>query len=378
MVAVPVPFPSASVVRKMAKQKKPRATASPMYHKTKMCKFNAMGRCKRGEQCVFAHSEEERKEIPDLFRTRVCPYIVDCGRCLNPGCTYAHSVAELRPPMFEASSADRAQRNASKREAVAQVADAAAAPMTYVEQPYVDPAARPVSKVDTAGPPSVVKQVQGMVERAEGLLVSNQSPQKMEEFHAIMSQVTELLESVVKGAEKDLSSQVATTPPASATWSQLPAMDAVAPQAPAVSMSRHQTLTFLVPATSFRPHMQLMPLGTSSTDVSNEVTNFSKTMGLDGSCLSTVSACFSRMTTTEADGTIDDFDTDDEFYNGWCNDMDDEDSANHSCVETATTAASEEDVQIVSAFVKNTFVEFAAEGDQASTGALRRVNSAFF
>jgi len=42
------------------------------YLKTEFCKFYALGCCKYGKSCRFAHFEEELRPKPDLMRTQVC------------------------------------------------------------------------------------------------------------------------------------------------------------------------------------------------------------------------------------------------------------------------------------------------------------------
>lgn len=63
--------------------------------KTRMCKFNLLGTCSMGSNCGFAHSEEELKPLPDLWRTSLCPVLFQTGQCNAKNCTYAHSKDEL-------------------------------------------------------------------------------------------------------------------------------------------------------------------------------------------------------------------------------------------------------------------------------------------
>lgn len=100
-------MPAASVPRPAAARKAnergspeiPASTPSFLYQKTKMCKFNAAGRCKRGAGCFFAHSGEELKDLPDLAFTRICPSVRAGRQCTDPACTYAHRRADLRAPV---------------------------------------------------------------------------------------------------------------------------------------------------------------------------------------------------------------------------------------------------------------------------------------
>ncbi|CXI82842.1 zinc finger protein, putative [Plasmodium berghei] len=67
------------------------------FYKTKMCPWFFSGRCDRGIDCLFAHSQEELNPIPDLSFTSLCPLAKKSGLCKNEKCSYAHSVCELRP-----------------------------------------------------------------------------------------------------------------------------------------------------------------------------------------------------------------------------------------------------------------------------------------
>eukprot|EP00746_Dinoflagellata_sp_MGD_P145513 gnl/MRDRNA2_/MRDRNA2_78115_c0_seq1.p1 gnl/MRDRNA2_/MRDRNA2_78115_c0~~gnl/MRDRNA2_/MRDRNA2_78115_c0_seq1.p1 ORF type:complete len:367 (+),score=41.56 gnl/MRDRNA2_/MRDRNA2_78115_c0_seq1:117-1217(+) len=65
------------------------------FWKTRMCEFHQHGTCRDGSDCVFAHSEQELKPRPDLSCTRLCPVLVQTGRCTAKNCTYAHSTEEM-------------------------------------------------------------------------------------------------------------------------------------------------------------------------------------------------------------------------------------------------------------------------------------------
>lgn len=65
------------------------------FHKTRLCKFNAIGRCALGVHCTFAHTATELQESPDLRKTRLCHDFFR-GRCAKPDCNFAHDYAELR------------------------------------------------------------------------------------------------------------------------------------------------------------------------------------------------------------------------------------------------------------------------------------------
>ncbi|CAE7437170.1 zfp36l2-A [Symbiodinium sp. CCMP2592] len=63
--------------------------------KTEICRFNSMGKCKRGAQCSFAHGPEELVAKPDLFKTMLCRKWAK-GSCNFTNCTFAHGEEELR------------------------------------------------------------------------------------------------------------------------------------------------------------------------------------------------------------------------------------------------------------------------------------------
>lgn len=75
--------------------------------KTKMCIHFVNGRCTRDFQCLFAHSEEELREPPDLYKTRLCPsFVTENWSCRNGNaCRFAHGEAELRwtPEFYKTS-----------------------------------------------------------------------------------------------------------------------------------------------------------------------------------------------------------------------------------------------------------------------------------
>ncbi|CAK0794471.1 unnamed protein product [Prorocentrum cordatum] len=70
---------------------------SPLYVKTKFCKFFAAGACTRNADCRFAHGQGELSPLPDFTRTRLCPSVVLSGACQGRACNFAHALAELRP-----------------------------------------------------------------------------------------------------------------------------------------------------------------------------------------------------------------------------------------------------------------------------------------
>jgi len=68
-----------------------------IFDKTRLCKFNVKGKCKRGQACTFAHGEVEVQPQPDFFRTQLCVDFVRSGACkAGSRCSYAHDPQELR------------------------------------------------------------------------------------------------------------------------------------------------------------------------------------------------------------------------------------------------------------------------------------------
>jgi len=68
-----------------------------IFDKTRLCKFYAKGKCKRGQACTFAHGEVEVQAQPDFFRTQLCVDFVRSGACkAGSRCSYAHDPQELR------------------------------------------------------------------------------------------------------------------------------------------------------------------------------------------------------------------------------------------------------------------------------------------
>eukprot|EP00440_Ansanella_granifera_P033165 gb/GFBE01035982.1/.p1 GENE.gb/GFBE01035982.1/~~gb/GFBE01035982.1/.p1 ORF type:complete len:389 (+),score=7.87 gb/GFBE01035982.1/:1-1167(+) len=64
--------------------------------RTSYCRFFKVGRCFRGDDCTFAHYEEELMPELSLIHTRLCKDYTSTGRCRMGGnCKYAHSQEEL-------------------------------------------------------------------------------------------------------------------------------------------------------------------------------------------------------------------------------------------------------------------------------------------
>mmetsp|Transcript_2829 Transcript_2829/g.2777 ORF Transcript_2829/g.2777 Transcript_2829/m.2777 type:complete len:95 (-) Transcript_2829:6-290(-) len=64
-----------------------------------MCQANLEGRCPyRAEECQFAHSTEDLKATPGLFKTVLCSWWQK-GKCdMGDKCRFAHGEQELQRP----------------------------------------------------------------------------------------------------------------------------------------------------------------------------------------------------------------------------------------------------------------------------------------
>jgi len=78
-----------------------------VYHdffKTKPCSLFSLNICKKGNDCPFAHSMDELRDKPNLYKTKLCDAFLQAGRC-NRGedCNFAHGEVELRstPDLFK-------------------------------------------------------------------------------------------------------------------------------------------------------------------------------------------------------------------------------------------------------------------------------------
>eukprot|EP01062_Namystynia_karyoxenos_P010516 TRINITY_DN13720_c2_g1_i1.p2 TRINITY_DN13720_c2_g1~~TRINITY_DN13720_c2_g1_i1.p2 ORF type:complete len:849 (+),score=345.67 TRINITY_DN13720_c2_g1_i1:103-2547(+) len=114
----------------MQRQDDFQTSVTPSLHKTALCRFHEEGFCKWGDNCMWAHGEEElRTPDPELvaehgslpqqavravtWKTELCRYFAE-GRCRQgEGCQWAHGAHELRPkppstiaPIMETSADD--------------------------------------------------------------------------------------------------------------------------------------------------------------------------------------------------------------------------------------------------------------------------------
>ena len=74
-----------------------RPNLSNLCRKTKLCALFSQGACDRWD-CAFAHGVRELRALPDLQRTRLCPYLLAHGQCLAAAaycCKFAHSDEEI-------------------------------------------------------------------------------------------------------------------------------------------------------------------------------------------------------------------------------------------------------------------------------------------
>eukprot|EP00429_Kryptoperidinium_foliaceum_P071278 CAMPEP_0176071330 /NCGR_PEP_ID=MMETSP0120_2-20121206/35626_1 /TAXON_ID=160619 /ORGANISM="Kryptoperidinium foliaceum, Strain CCMP 1326" /LENGTH=258 /DNA_ID=CAMNT_0017404985 /DNA_START=78 /DNA_END=854 /DNA_ORIENTATION=+ len=68
-----------------------------LYEKTQLCKYFSRGHCFLGKSCRFAHGQEQLRQQPDLFKTRLCADYMRSGGCRNgASCKFAHGRQELR------------------------------------------------------------------------------------------------------------------------------------------------------------------------------------------------------------------------------------------------------------------------------------------
>eukprot|EP00922_Rhytidocystis_sp_ex-Travisia-forbesii_P063623 GHVS01094626.1.p1 GENE.GHVS01094626.1~~GHVS01094626.1.p1 ORF type:complete len:339 (+),score=46.43 GHVS01094626.1:993-2009(+) len=74
----------------------PLKDSSKMLYKTTLCPWHARGRCFAAESCNYAHSEQEKRDKPNLRETRLCQTFMRRGRCDISECSFAHGYEKLR------------------------------------------------------------------------------------------------------------------------------------------------------------------------------------------------------------------------------------------------------------------------------------------
>jgi hypothetical protein len=90
---------------------KKASTTSSIFTKTRMCRFIALGLCRKGEACAYAHHKEELQPVPDLYKTKLCPAFFQQGSCKDPTCRFAHCKSELRThSSLKRGSGDRSKK----------------------------------------------------------------------------------------------------------------------------------------------------------------------------------------------------------------------------------------------------------------------------
>jgi hypothetical protein len=76
---------------------------------TKLCKFFFGPGCTKGENCMFAHTEDDLQTTPDLYKTQICKDWKK-GNCpLGDLCRHAHGFEELRRPTTSPDSDSNAE-----------------------------------------------------------------------------------------------------------------------------------------------------------------------------------------------------------------------------------------------------------------------------
>jgi len=89
-----------------------------IFDKTRLCKFHAKGKCKRGQACTFAHGDREVQPQPEFYHTQLCADFLRSGGCKSgSACSYAHCPQELRRAKMHKSS----KRSGSKKVADSEV-----------------------------------------------------------------------------------------------------------------------------------------------------------------------------------------------------------------------------------------------------------------
>eukprot|EP00388_Colpodella_angusta_P011860 GDKJ01030206.1.p1 GENE.GDKJ01030206.1~~GDKJ01030206.1.p1 ORF type:complete len:946 (-),score=277.34 GDKJ01030206.1:707-3544(-) len=85
------------------------------FFKTKVCKYWEEGICKRGDECMWAHSYDATRNAPNLTKTKLCRQFFS-GTCTRIDCKYAHGEEELRAVSEIVSEIARIPLVESKRE----------------------------------------------------------------------------------------------------------------------------------------------------------------------------------------------------------------------------------------------------------------------
>ncbi|CXI03859.1 zinc finger protein, putative [Plasmodium berghei] len=67
-----------------------------LFYKTKICPWYIKGKCERRKTCLYAHAQNELRELPNLCKTSLCPKLKINETCNDKKCKYAHTNIELR------------------------------------------------------------------------------------------------------------------------------------------------------------------------------------------------------------------------------------------------------------------------------------------
>lgn len=66
-------------------------------YKTELCIFFARGFCANGIRCCYGHGEEDLRESPYFYKTKLCREFNTWGSCrFGLKCNFAHGACELR------------------------------------------------------------------------------------------------------------------------------------------------------------------------------------------------------------------------------------------------------------------------------------------
>lgn len=109
-----------------------------------MCRFHILGCCSREDSCGYAHSVDELRRRPDLYRTSVCPELINTGVCNHRAtCRFAHNQQELRQRSNDVQADAQPQKNgwsrnkiAAKSGRIADIVDVPPPPKPYDDSQY--------------------------------------------------------------------------------------------------------------------------------------------------------------------------------------------------------------------------------------------------
>ncbi|PHJ22587.1 zinc finger (ccch type) motif-containing protein [Cystoisospora suis] len=77
--------------------KKKGARIEDQFFRIKLCPKYVRGLCRKGSRCSYAHTEEQLRDVPNLWKTKLCSAYRFGKTCpLEEACPYAHGEEELR------------------------------------------------------------------------------------------------------------------------------------------------------------------------------------------------------------------------------------------------------------------------------------------